>query len=95
MSWTLSIPTKTPREQFDAAIDAATATGNEDVLTERDEQVRVAKEAAKSVVAEGAVGFDTINCSINGHANPEHKPREGWANDTITINLSSGGPAQP
>lgn len=23
--------------------------------------------------------------STDGHANPEHKPREGWSNDTVTV----------
>lgn len=26
--------------------------------------------------------------SMSGHANPGHKPREGWANDAITVSVA-------
>jgi hypothetical protein len=49
-----------------------------------------AKEAAKAVIASGAVGDASkgFNIGLSGHGNEDHEPRAGWSNDVITINVS-------
>jgi hypothetical protein len=56
------------------------------------EQIEAASAAVNAVIASGAVGTGLVNVSLNGHANPEHKPVKGWANDSITITVSCADP---
>jgi hypothetical protein len=53
------------------------------------EQIDAAREAARALIASGAIGKKGIEFSVNlsGHANPEHKPAPNYANDTVTINI--------
>lgn len=54
------------------------------------DQYEAARVAALDLIASGAVGGvgEDYNVSISGHANPEHEPRDGYANDCIAINVS-------
>lgn len=54
------------------------------------EQVTVAKRVVRSLVKSGAFGdpLGAYDVTISGHANPGHTPTAGWANDSISINLS-------
>jgi len=53
-----------------------------------DEQFDAALAAASSGMAR-VVGEGNINVTLSGHANPGHKPREGWANDYVSVHVSS------
>lgn len=39
----------------------------------------------------GVVGRpeDPLYVSISGHANPDHAPADGWADETITVSISA------
>lgn len=85
MSWSTSVPA-TPYAEFAAAVDAAVIVG---VAPSPwiDEQLAAAKAAVKAIVASSAVGDSTCSYSatMSGHANAEHEPTEGWANDCLTV----------
>ena len=34
----------------------------------------------------------TFTVELSGHSNPDHEPREGWENDTITIRITQVSP---
>ena len=45
--------------------------------------------AVKSVLDSGTVGNEKqFAISMSGHSNPNHEPRDGWANDAVTIQIS-------
>jgi hypothetical protein len=48
-----------------------------------------AYQAIWNVVYSGAVGDPSGKYKVNvsGHANPDHVPTEGWADDFISINI--------
>lgn len=67
-----------------------------DQLTqETAEQLRAAKVAAKRLIDTGAVGNIggdgdlgvRFQVMLGGHANPNHEPAPGWADDTINITV--------
>jgi hypothetical protein len=91
MSWNISI-TKVARNDVALAIDAANPTGQDDLAKERDEQVVIAKQVAQGLATSDALFSgdpgDLFNISIYGHANPEHKSRDGWANDQVSVAVS-------
>lgn len=63
--------------------------GNNQALKERDEQIDAAIDAALRILVQG--GFDNaeeIAITMSGHANPEHKPVEGWSNETINVSVT-------
>lgn len=98
MSWGLSIqvPAGTdPNEAVEAAADEYRQRSKpEDPVNEA---LATACGTAVALLNSGAVGDPQAHdyaISLNGHANPEHKPAPGWANDYISISVSqAGGPA--
>ncbi len=46
--------------------------------------------AVEAIIALGSVGTagKRFHVSMSGHANPDHEPRAGWANDAVTIQIS-------
>src|SRR5438874_7655516 len=89
MSWNLNA--RVTRNDARGAIESAPVIGQDDLLDERNEQVRIAQEAAFAIIESDALFSgdpgDTFAVSLYGHANPEHKDREGWATDTITVSI--------
>jgi hypothetical protein len=82
------------------AFETSYETAGNDILdTERevrgqegehvDEAAAAAKQAALDLIASGVVGDGDapIRVSLSGHANPDHEPAEGWANDFVSINI--------
>lgn len=81
------------------AFETSKKTAKKDILeTEReargqegkhvDEAVTAAKKAAKTLIDSGVVGTDTpVRVSLSGHANPDHEPADGWANDFVTVSV--------
>jgi hypothetical protein len=87
MSWTLSV-TKTTRATLQGDLEKATVSGNDEAPDERNEQVESAKRAALYIARSGALGDGVaFNVNLGGHANPEHKPRDGWANDYVSVSV--------
>lgn len=87
MSWSTYIG-PTAAKDVKASLDVAPLP--EGVSDQVQEQVAVAKKAALAIVKSGAVGGTDkhFNVSLSGHANPDHEPAEGWANDCITVSVA-------
>lgn len=55
---------------------------------EVEDQIKAARAAAMSLLDSGCVGAgEFFSVSISGHANPDHKPADGWANDSVSVNV--------
>lgn len=83
MSW--SAGTKSvAKSEADAAIDALIAgTGD----PTHDDQLRVAKQAAKLLLANIPGPYVTV--SLSGHANGiGWQKKDGWSNDCISVNVT-------
>jgi len=85
MSWGVSTPSAVAKD----AIDIDEPQLSDVVEVEQREQFAAAVEAAKALA--GVVGRegDAVIVNISGHANPGHGPREGWANETITVRVTA------
>lgn len=97
MSW--SITFEAQHGDWRAAADAAIAAMADDPQgdgtgNEVREQVGVAREALSTLVHSGFVGdaLVRLRVSLSGHANPGHSPRDGYANDTISVSVSQVKP---
>ena len=90
MSWSFSCNSTV--EAFPEALGAARGAANipDDPWTE--DQIHVAMNAAKALVASGSVGSTIVVASLSGHANPEHKPRQGYSHDGISVSVSCSEP---
>ncbi len=57
---------------------------------ECDDQVTAARDAVCAIIASSTVGGEDrqYHVTMAGHANPDHMPRAGWANDTINVSVS-------
>ncbi len=91
MSWSFTVP-PTPADSFGAAAEAALALAIEQNpgsmgVVETAEQARAAVDLSILLVATKAVGSGLVQASLNGHANPEHKPTKGFSPDTITVTV--------
>lgn len=99
MSWTFPAASGITADEFDAKV-AASLAAYEHNLEASDyqldpaasEQITAAVAAAKALVASGAVGSGTFNVTLSGHANPDHKPVKGWANDCVTVSVACADP---
>jgi hypothetical protein len=70
--------------------DFKTRYSDEDaVFPAMDEQFDAAMEATRALVKHAVVGAGNVNVTLSGHANPGHRPRKGWANDQVTVSVSS------
>lgn len=85
MSWstyTVGLPA-----DIETRIDALEPPG--EGTTEREDQVKAAKAAAKAVIESGAVGKgEAFTVALSGHANPAHVPTSGYANDLVTVSVT-------
>lgn len=56
---------------------------------EAEDQIEAAITAAQAIVASGAVGpEESLYVHLAGHANPDHAPRAGYANDTVAVTVT-------
>lgn len=84
MSWNKRYDSREAFEQ-DAPVFATPASDSETL-----QQMARAREAAGLLVHSDVVadsGRD-VTVTMNGHANPDHAPREGWVNDSITVTVT-------
>jgi hypothetical protein len=96
MSWSAECEIKKGTEPVDIVhqIQTAEVSGNEDCLTERLAASNAAKLAALTVlISDGSTGMGSVrehgySVRMNGHVNPNHEPRDGWANDFINISIN-------
>lgn len=92
MSWSASkrVEGDTP-EDLILAVDSIELQDYGDKSAEVREQFQLAKGMANNLVQSGAVGRGkgkSYQVTLSGHANPKHEPRQGYANDMISINVS-------
>lgn len=85
MSWSYSTTIESGADFDLDAIKKVVAEQNPDGL----DQVGIAVEAAETLMSSPSLGdAEEFYISMTGHANPGHKPREGWANDAITVSVA-------
>ncbi len=99
MSWSVQLADVDPmtveeatRERY--AAFKANYSDHAEVYQAMDEQFEAALNAARVLLVRGTVGGGNVNVTLSGHANPGHKPRQGWANDTVTVSVSSAARAE-
>lgn len=95
MSWSISTTLKREGNAVDLANEVnklrgldRSMIGNTNCVKERDEQIEAAITSAFQLFA--CPIFDNaaeITVSLSGHANPEHKMADGWANESITVSV--------
>lgn len=59
--------------------------------SEVQEQVEIAFGVARQIVSSGVVGdpyAHKFHVSLYGHANLDHAPAAGWANDMVTVSIA-------
>lgn len=88
MSWTAQ-SVQGPRS---AAFDIDTPSLSDEVESEQGQQFTAAMNAVRALVDAVGRPEDEVSVSLMGHANPGHGPREGWANETITITVRAHPP---
>lgn len=97
MSWSFGFTVDGTMGSFDSESKAhakryheeQAAFGNE-VASDVAEQIDAAKDAARLILGSKCVGSGkkTYNVTLSGHANPNHEPAPGHANDTVTISIT-------
>lgn len=92
MSYSFSVTTQ-PGDDVQEAVEQAADHYRQQYQPEEHagESIATAAGAVLAVLQSGALGDPDeygFNVNVNGHANPEHKPAEGWSNDHLTISIS-------
>ena len=98
MSWSVSRAVGTG-ETIGERVNALQPLGVENPPQQVTEGIEAAKAGALALIESGAYGDPKdpeIGFSVNlsGHANPDHKPYEGWANDCVTVSVGQLTPKQ-
>lgn len=71
------------------AITVPTPHLSDVVEAEQAEQFQAAVDAAKALARVVGRDGDEVIVTMSGHANPGHGPREGWANEMISVTVSA------
>lgn len=75
------------------ASDAALAPLRKQALTQQPDagtQFAAAVAALRAILASATIGHvedHEFTVTLAGHVNPHHKPREGWANDGVSVSV--------
>lgn len=83
----------------DATFDGDSARRELDALRESvisqnpeaGDQFNAARSAALAIILSSSVGWASkcrFHVVMSGHANPDHTPRDGWANDMVNVSVS-------
>ena len=93
MSWNYSVNGVT-KENADAALNAAAEEQIIDIMRgdsgeEMMAQAEQSTYAAVAIIESGCLGDGPFFVSLVGHANPGHEPRDGWADDAVSISISA------
>lgn len=92
MSWMLSLHVPASEVAADLVAEKVAeyveqTNPSQDVL----EAVKKAAEIAVMLVGSGTVGSPDnrhdFAISMSGHANPDHEPAQGWANDFVSVSV--------
>lgn len=71
------------------AIEVTQPNLSDVVEAEQREQLDVATQVARALARVVGRPDDHVRVSMTGHANPNHAPRDGWANEMITVTVSA------
>jgi hypothetical protein len=85
MSWS----THTPDAVAKDAVELDEPQLSDVVEVEQRAQFEAAVVAAQALAKVVGRDGDTVHVSISGHANPDHAPRDGWANEMISVTVSA------
>jgi len=101
MSWNISLTDIDPLDLGPAGIEESATRAYADfkagysdgnaVFSAMDEQFGAALESLRPLL--GVVGEGRVNVALSGHANPGHKPRQGWGNDMVHVTVTSAAVA--
>ena len=93
MSWSATPPTAAGIAKSDvASIVVSPQTSPEGCVTPFEEQRDAAFEAVAILAKVVGQDDDLIYVTMSGHANPDHAPAHGWADECITISVSRRAP---
>jgi len=92
MSWSFSVIAT--KESADAALNTAAESEIDNIMrsdsgAEMLAQAEQATYAAVRLIKSGCLGDGPFRISLSGHANPGHQPRDGWADDAISISIAA------
>jgi hypothetical protein len=83
---------------FEQGVPSATGYGYasipQDQLDNGKDAIEKALDIAIELVQSGVIGGDEdtfFSVNVSGHANPDHKPTVGYANDAVTISINQQG----
>lgn len=97
MSWGIAVP-PTPRDRLAEALTGLIGTWKEQQTTapasEVDEQIDAAVHTFTALAESGAVGDGHVRGTLWGHANPDHQPTPGWADESVSVTVT-WAPAVP
>lgn len=85
MSWSTSSGGEVSKDE----IEVPDPHLSPDVATEQHEQYQVAMEVAEQLAKVVGRPGDKVIVTLSGHANPGHAPRQGWANEVVTVSVSA------
>jgi hypothetical protein len=85
MSWSTSTPEPVAKD----AIEVTRPTLSDYVEAEQQAQLDAATEAARALAQVVGRPDDLVQVSLTGHANPSHAPRQGWADEMVTVTVSA------
>lgn len=91
MSWSISIPNNTPRDQVDAAVDAIDAnavTQGSSPTVGLPEVVEAAKAAIKALAKQTKLA--NVSASASGHC--AQPGEESWCHDGISVQVYGSNP---
>jgi hypothetical protein len=71
------------------AIEVNSPAYASDVFDEQSDQFEAAVDAARALAKAVGRPEDEVYVTLSGHANPEHGPRPGWADEMITVSISA------
>lgn len=91
-SFTVAAPRGELRTKLDEAV-AVVERSDTDADEERREHLVAALGCVHDLVDAVGRSDDDVFVSVSGHANPDHAPRGGWADEVITINVTAKPPA--
>jgi nicotinamide mononucleotide (NMN) deamidase PncC len=96
MSWSFAVTLTDARDVYlvvERAAEEYFKSRTEEGVTEMVEQAQECAAAVESIVSTGLVGLEgPWRANLSGHANPGHKRREGWGNDSISISVMQVNP---
>jgi hypothetical protein len=91
MSYSFSV-SATPKADLDQAIadkgGEAVGYANDEFKDSQRDHIAAIRNAVAQVLPTFGTDDDLVSVSISGHSNPDHRPLEGWSDETMSISLS-------